>query len=1084
MKQFSKIFSSILLIMCVLIARAQTYDFRNYNVEDGLAQSQVLSMCQDRYGNIWFGTNAGGVSKYDGNKFVSYTENDSLINNVVYSITEIKNGNLLFGANGGLSVFDGKKFKNYTDKNGLSHNRVFKVCEDHEGTVWIGTGQGVCIFKDNKILTFDVDTLLNQSSIFTIYADNANSIWFGTIQNGVIKYNLKTKRFTYFNSSMGLRNDFVRSIGEDIQGNVYVGTVAGISKINGPGVIQKVNIPGEENVAFTSIIPDNKNNLWFATNEGIYKYNGYAYRKYKDKNGLASNNLLCGFKDREGNFWFGTYGYGVSKFTSEAFTSYSSKDSLPGDYVSCIFQDSKKNMWLGVKNFGVVKFQNGKMINYKIDVKNLKNSLKDNDVQAIAEDKVGNIYFGTKTGLSIYNGSTFSNYKIKDGVSDDDNIYSIVIDKQQKIWVGSGNGVYTFKDGAFLPIDAVNKQKTDRGNLPVYCIFEDRNGSMWFAVENGAIKYNGSKVERFNKSNGFIDKRVSSIIQDKKGHLWLGTDEGVFEYNYSSFQHIGENEGMASNKVYLMLLDGDYLWVGTNKGLDKIDLQSYYNNNKPNIKHYGKEEGLKGVECNSNSTFKDADGNLWFGTIKGATVYNPRFDKINREEALTRITGIRLFFQNADADLEKNADAIDSVSHLPVNLILPYDKNHITFDFIGICITNPNKVKYQFKLEGADEDWFPPTSKTEATYSSLPAGEYTFHLKAMNNDGLWNAKDVTFKFTILPPWWKTWWFYTLCAIIGFSGVYTFITVRTRNLQKAKIALEQEVQLRTLQLRQEKEKVEVINQEVIQQKAIIEAKNNDITDSIKYAKNIQEALLPPLTNLHKEFKDAFVLYLPKDIVSGDFYWFAKRNKKRFIASVDCTGHGVPGAFMSIVGNTLLNEIVTEKNITSPAEILNELHMGVKTALKQSGDTENERRDGMDIALCALNEDGTILEYAGANRPLWIFRKNKSGEESFEMIKANKFPIGGLEMENEVKRTFTNHNIPVEKGDLVYIFSDGYADQFGGERGKKFMVGNMQKLVADISDLPVKQQEERLLQNFMTWRGEHEQVDDVLVIGFRI
>ncbi|MCC6837911.1 MAG: SpoIIE family protein phosphatase [Bacteroidia bacterium] len=1084
MKQFSKIFSSIFLIMCVLAAKAQTYDFRNYNVEDGLAQSQVLSMCQDRYGNIWFGTNAGGVSKYDGNKFVSYTENDSLINNVVYSITEIKNGNLLFGANGGLSVFDGKKFKNYTDKNGLTHNRVFKVCEDHEGTVWIGTGQGVCIYKDNKILTFDVDTLLNQSSIFTIYADNASSIWFGTIQNGIIKYNLKTKRFTYFNSSMGLRNDFVRSIGEDIQGNIYVGTVAGISKINGPGVIQKVNIPGEENVAFTSIIPDNKNNLWFATNEGIYKYNGYAYRKYKDKNGLASNNLLCGFKDREGNFWFGTYGYGVSKFTSEAFTSYSSKDSLPGDYVSCIFQDSKSHMWLGVKNFGVVKFQNGKMINYKIDVKNLKNSLKDNDVQAIAEDKAGNIYFGTKTGLSIYNGSTFSNYKIKDGVSDDDNIYSIVIDKQQKIWVGSGNGVYMFKDGAFLPIDAVNKQKTDRGNLPVYCIFEDRNGSMWFAVENGAIKYNGSKVERFNKSNGFIDKRVSSIIQDKKGHLWLGTDEGVFEYNYSSFQHIGENEGMASNKVYLMLLDGDYLWVGTNKGLDKIDLQSYYNNNKPNIKHYGKEEGLKGVECNSNSTFKDADGNLWFGTIKGATVYNPRFDKINREEALTRITGIRLFFQNADADLEKNADAIDSVSHLPVNLILPYDKNHITFDFIGICITNPNKVKYQFKLEGADEDWFPPTSKTEATYSSLPAGEYTFHLKAMNNDGLWNAKDVTFKFTILPPWWKTWWFYTLCAIIGFSGVYTFITVRTRNLQKAKIALEQEVQLRTLQLRQEKEKVEVINQEVIQQKAIIEAKNNDITDSIKYAKNIQEALLPPLTNLHKEFKDAFVLYLPKDIVSGDFYWFAKRNKKRFIASVDCTGHGVPGAFMSIVGNTLLNEIVTEKNITSPAEILNELHVGVKTALKQSGDTENERRDGMDIALCALNEDGTILEYAGANRPLWIFRKNKSGEESFEMIKANKFPIGGLEMENEVKRTFTNHNIPVEKGDLVYIFSDGYADQFGGERGKKFMVGNMQKLVADICDLPVKQQEERLLQNFIAWRGEHEQVDDVLVIGFRI
>jgi ligand-binding sensor domain-containing protein/serine phosphatase RsbU (regulator of sigma subunit) len=1068
----------------MFFVNAQTFDFRNFNVEDGLAQSQVLSMCQDRHGNIWFGTNSGGVSKYDGNKFTNYTENDSLVNNVVFSIAEIKNGNILFATNGGLSVFNGKDFKNYTDKTGLPHNRVFKVMQDNAGTVWLGTSKGVCNYINGKIVPFTLDTILSKANVFTIYCDQSNNIWFGTISDGLIKYNATTKRFSYFTKETGLRNNFVRSIGEDIQGNIYVGTVSGINKINGPGVVQKVNIPGEENVAFTSIISDNKNNLWFATNEGIYKYNGLAHRKYKDKNGLASNNLLCGFKDREGNFWFGTDGFGVSKFSSEAFTSYSVKDSLPGDYISTIFQDSKKNIWLGVKNFGVVKFQDGKQINYKIDVKQLKNSLKDNHVQAIAEDKNGVIYLGTKTGLSVFDGNSFKNFNIKDGVSDDDNIYSIIIDKQNRIWVGTGNGVHNFVNDQFIPIETINKVKTDRGNLPIYSILEDRSGNIWFASENGAIKYNGKTVERFNKSNGLIDKRVTTIVQDKKGHLWFGTDEGVFEYNYTSFQQMGESQGLASNKVYLMLLDGNNLWVGTNKGLDKVNLDVYYATNKFEIKHYGKEEGLNGVECNSNSAFKDAEGNLWFGTIKGTTVYNPRYDKLNREEALTRITGIRLFFQNAESDLEKYAESIDSTNHLPFNLVLPYDKNHITFDFIGICITNPNKVKYQFKLEGADEDWFPPTSKTEATYSSLPAGEYTFHLKAMNNDGLWNSKDITFKFTILPPWWKTWWFYTIVGLIAFAGVYTFITVRTRNLQKAKIELEQEVQLRTLQLRQEKEKVEIINQEVVAQKAIIEAKNNDITDSIKYAKNIQEALLPPLQNLHKEFNDAFVLYLPKDIVSGDFYWFAKRNKKRFIASVDCTGHGVPGAFMSIVGNTLLNEIVTEKNITSPAEILNELHVGVKTALKQSGDSENERRDGMDIALCSLNEEGNMLEYAGANRPLWMFRKSKSGEESFEMIKANKFPIGGLEMENEVKRTFTNHEIPVEKGDLVYIFSDGYADQFGGEKGKKFMVGNMQKLVADIYEKPIKEQEQLLLKNFISWRGEHEQVDDVLVIGFRV
>ncbi len=1045
-----------------------------------MVQSQVLSICQDNNGNIWFGTNNGGVSKYDGNKFINYTEADSLINNVVFSIEEIKDGRMLFGTNGGLSILTGKKFYNINDSTGLPHNRVFKTIQDNNGTVWIGTAKGVCQLSGNKIVAFKEDTLLSKSKIFTMYADKANNIWFGTIEYGVIKYNLNTKKFNYYGTKEGMPSTFVRAINEDLQGNVYIGTVTGICRINPEGKLEKVNIPAQENIGFTAIIPDNKNNLWLATSEGVYKFNGFVSRKYTEKNGLASSKLMCGFQDREGNFWFGTDGFGAAKFTGEAFLSYSSKDLLPGDYIKYIFQDSKKNIWIAVKDYGLVCLKGGVITPYKLNVKDVKNSIADNDVQAITEDASGNMYFGTKTGLSVFDGKNFHNYSKKDGLPDE-NVLSILKGRNGQIWIGTPFGLFAFKNNTFEPVAIVNN--TYKDNIPVYSIFEDRNQSLWLATQSGVVKYNGSTVQKFNKASGFTDKRVSSILQDKMGHLWFGTDDGIYSYDYTAFDNINESRGLASNKVYLMLLDNDYLWVGTNKGIDKINLAVLRSSNKIELKHYGKEEGLKGVECNSNSQMRDADGNLWFGTIKGATVFNPHYDKINREEALTRITGIRLFFQNAEADLNKYSAGTDSISHLPHNLVLPYDKNHITFDFIGVCITNPNKVKYQFKLEGADADWFPPTSKTEATYSSLPPGDYVFHLKAMNNDGLWNAKDVTFKFTILPPWYKTWWFYTLVTVFAFGCVYLFIIVRTRNLQKAKIELEQEVQLRTYQLRQEKEKVEVINKEVSEQKAIIEAKNHDITDSIKYAKNIQEALLPPLQNLHSEMKEAFVLYQPKDIVSGDFYWFAKRNNKRFVASVDCTGHGVPGAFMSIIGNTLLNEIVTDKNITQPAEILNELHHGVKTALKQS-ESENERRDGMDIALCSLNEAGNILEYSGANRPLWIFRNNKTGEETFEMIKANKFPIGGMELEENEKRKFTNHEIPVEKGDMIYVFSDGYADQFGGERGKKFMVGNMQKLIADIYTKPVKEQEQLLIQALQNWKGELEQIDDVLVIGFRI
>lgn len=412
---------------------------------------------------------------------------------------------------------------------------------------------------------------------------------------------------------------------------------------------------------------------------------------------------------------------------------------------------------------------------------------------------------------------------------------------------------------------------------------------------------------------------------------------------------------------------------------------------------------------------------------------------------------------------------------------MPYSKNHITIDYIGISQTNPDKVKYQFKLDGVDVDWVPVTSKTEVTYSSLQPGKYTFHLKAMNNDGFWNKDPLEYTFTILPPWYRTWWFYTLCGIIVLSSVYIYSSYKTKKLYADKVKLEKQVASRTRELREEKQKVELINKEVIEQKATIEHKNLEMTDSIKYAKNIQEALLPDITNLQKDFPESFVLYMPKDIVSGDFYWFANRDGKHLFAAADCTGHGVPGAFMSIIGNSLLNEIIGEQHIYQPAEILNHLHVGVKTALNQNKG-EFERRDGMDIALCSFNKETLLLDYAGANRALWIYRKDTT--EKAEIIKPDKFPIGGLEFDFEEKRKFTNHTVQLQKGDCVYIFSDGYADQFGGEKGKKFMVANLQRTFAEITDKPMKEQYEHLHKVFANWRGNYEQIDDVLVIGVRI
>jgi serine phosphatase RsbU (regulator of sigma subunit) len=223
----------------------------------------------------------------------------------------------------------------------------------------------------------------------------------------------------------------------------------------------------------------------------------------------------------------------------------------------------------------------------------------------------------------------------------------------------------------------------------------------------------------------------------------------------------------------------------------------------------------------------------------------------------------------------------------------------------------------------------------------------------------------------------------------------------------------------------------------------------------------------------------VFYQPKDIVSGDFFWFYENKTTSYIAAADCTGHGVPGAFMSIVGNTLLNEIIHQKSMTKPGDILLELHKGVKMALSRN-EKESQRRDGMDIALCAIHKDGSKIEFAGANRPLWFYRKNRSYE--VEVVKATKYPIGGLELEGE--RNYTNHEIKTEKGDKFYIFSDGFADQFGGPRGKKLMVANMHRLIAEVINEPFEFQKAKIVKTFDDWKGKHEQVDDVLVIGIEI
>ncbi len=265
-------------------------------------------------------------------------------------------------------------------------------------------------------------------------------------------------------------------------------------------------------------------------------------------------------------------------------------------------------------------------------------------------------------------------------------------------------------------------------------------------------------------------------------------------------------------------------------------------------------------------------------------------------------------------------------------------------------------------------------------------------------------------------------------------------------------------------------------EVENQKNIIEEKNKDITDSINYARRIQRAMISPESFFKKNLKDFFALYKPKDIVSGDFYWGSKTTSGTIlVAAADCTGHGVPGAFMSMIGVSKLNEIIVERNIAAPAEILNQLRHEVIKALNPE-DAEEEARDGMDISLCAFDLDKMKLEYAGANNSIYLVRKGELTE-----IKADKMPVG--KYSGEIK-LFTNYEIILQKNDIIYFFTDGYADQFGGEKGKKFKYKQLEELLISTHNKPMEEQKQILDSTMEKWKGNLEQIDDILILGVKI
>jgi len=357
------------------------------------------------------------------------------------------------------------------------------------------------------------------------------------------------------------------------------------------------------------------------------------------------------------------------------------------------------------------------------------------------------------------------------------------------------------------------------------------------------------------------------------------------------------------------------------------------------------------------------------------------------------------------------------------------------------------------------KDWSEWGTNAQISFPYIPHGNYTLHVKVKNILGV-ESEEKSISFSIKEPYWKKKWFLISSGLSFFLCIIIIIRLRERKLQKNKRILEAKIKERTRTIEEQKDQIAI--------------SHKNIKDSITYAKRIQKAIMPSKEIIHESFEEYFVYFRPRDIVSGDFYWLKKIGDYTVYAVADCTGHGVPGALLSMLGISFLSEIVTKARFDSPDEILNRLRKKVKQSLKQSN-KDDDSKDGMDIALCVIDHESLELQFAGAYNPVYILRKGELSE-----LKATRNPIGYHLKEQK----FQNNVFQLQKGDVLYTFSDGYTDQFGEKGNTKFNKTNFKKLIKTIAGKPMKEQKDILETIFLKWKGSNEQTDDIIVMGVRI
>jgi ligand-binding sensor domain-containing protein/serine phosphatase RsbU (regulator of sigma subunit) len=1126
MKRF---FLFLIIIFSCQIANSQYNNlrFEHLSVSQGLSQSSVYSIAQDKHGFMWFAT-LDGLDKFDGYEIVKYyagKNSGELPDNVInclYTTSDPKKQLWIGTADHGICYYDAifDKFINYShqkDPQGLINDHVRCITGDSK-TLWIGTEHGLSRFRQysEQWKNFNSqNSHISNNYINALLIDNQHNLWIGT-KSGLFVLDTVSLEIKRVNIKKIIGSSYVSSLSKDVYGNVWIATNNGICyyDYSKNKILQKKSLDYLPDKNITALKYDFQNILWIGTkNDGLVRYNpnNDQFKVYRhdatDPNSLSVNSILSIYEDKNHLLWVGTSLGGVDKWNRAAqelmvfrHNPYN-PNSLSSSRVRNIYEDKKGNIWIGTVDGGLDKWNKNKhKFIWVVHNPKDKNSIPENHIRVIFEDSKNRYWIGTaNSGAAIINPKTLRVIELFQHTDTDTNtiggnsIWRIIEDKNDVLWFATYGGGLSYLDNDKFKFKTFKHSDKEAKSLSSnFCttLFQDSKGRLWIGTIDGLNLYE-PKTKSFkifkndvDDTNSLSNNRIYSILEDSDGQIWIGTKGGLNKYlENGKFQNFTVKNSQLPNNVIMGILEDKQknLWLTTNQGLCKFNRITY------RTRTYDVNDGLQSNEFLVGSYLKTSDGMFIVGGINGFNAFYPQKIKINPNKPSIVITEFMV-----SNKIYKTDTNISEKKYLLLN----HNQRDLTFNYVAIDYILPQKNQYAYMLQGYDKNWIYTKYNRIAKYTNLSPGKYVFRVKGSNNDLIWNNIGTAINIYIKPAWWQRTIFKIIAVLFVILLVVFGMWLRMRILQRQKKILEQEVDRQTKEIREKKEEIEAQNSILQHQKEEIEAQREiavrqrdliarhqkEIEDSIIYAKNIQTAAMPENKFLQMLFEEFFVLFKPRDIVSGDFYWASQRKGKLIAVAADCTGHGVPGAFMSMLGISFLHKIVNEKNITEADQILERLRSNVIKALKQT--IEGNRKDGMDLSMCVIDYKTMTLQYAGANNPLYLIRNNELIE-----YKPQKMPVAIY----DYMKPFSKQIINFQKNDVIYMFSDGYADQFGGPKSKKFKYSNMKKIFLKIHNQSMKEQKKYLEDTLERWMNypdklagtaKHSQIDDILIFAIRL